>query len=376
MNSRKKVLFIITKSNFGGAQRYVYDLATHVPADMEVVVACGPAPDGNPGELIRRLHEKNVRTILVPELQRDMHLPLDIRAYRALRKIIEKERPDVVHLSSSKAGGLGSLAARRAHIRNIIFTLHGFPSDEERPLLERILIYVATWFTILLAHTTITTSFSTGARARRMPGNHTVVIPAGIETPQFLDALEARKVLRERDSSIPEEAYWIGSIGELHPNKGYHDLIQALTHLPPDMHAIVIGSGELHDTLKKDSELQKTSDRFHLVGHLPNAAVYMRAFDCFVLPSHKEGLPYVLLEAGFGNLPVIATNVGDVGDVITEETGLRIPSGDINTLVEALKRVQRDTTESRRLAQNLLKHVQRTFSFETMLEKTYALYRV
>src|SRR5690349_13323276 len=104
----KKILFIITKATFGGAQKYLYDLATHLPQDSyDVAVAYGA-----PGRLSDNLHDAGIRLYPIISLGRDIALISDIRSFFQLRSCIKKVRPDVVHLNSSKAAGIGALAAR------------------------------------------------------------------------------------------------------------------------------------------------------------------------------------------------------------------------------------------------------------------------
>ncbi len=104
---KKKIIFVITKSNWGGAGRYVFDLATTLTSDYDVAVALGGT-----GLLVDKLRKENIRTIPIPSLGRDIHVRADSSAFFELLAIFKKEKPDVVHLNSSKAGGLGALAAR------------------------------------------------------------------------------------------------------------------------------------------------------------------------------------------------------------------------------------------------------------------------
>jgi len=396
---KKKVLFVITKSNWGGAQRYVFDLATSLsPADFDVIVAFGPAPapvrdatkatsspykqvsngaGGHPGQLSKMLLEKSIRTILIPELGRDIRLADDWRAFRALVGLFKAERPDIVHLNSSKAGGLGALAARLARIPRSIFTSHGLAFDEKRPALQKILITLATWATILLAHATILISNDTFERARKMPFLRRKVhlVWNGIVSPLFLSKHDARKELRGLDPQMPEGTRWIGSVGELHPNKDYACAIDCAALLPEDTHLVIIGDGEEREALLARAKEKGVGRRMHLLGFIPDAAKYLRAFDVFVLPSQKEGLPYVLLEAGLAYIPVVASDTAGVKDIILDGfTGLLVPPHDTHALASALERAFGDATLARSLKDELLKRVQQTFSFEKMMEKTIALY--
>ncbi|NIT73939.1 glycosyltransferase family 4 protein, partial [candidate division KSB1 bacterium] len=140
---KKKVLYVITKSNFGGAQRYVYDLATNLPrAQYDVSVAAGGS-----GELIARLNEHHIPVITIERLGRDIRLLNEIVVFLKLVALFRRTRPDVVHLNSSKIGGLGALAARIYNMlpkgnplkaesyklkAKIIFTAHGWAFNEPR----------------------------------------------------------------------------------------------------------------------------------------------------------------------------------------------------------------------------------------------------
>lgn len=376
---KTKVLLVVTKSNFGGAQRYVLDLANNLPRDhFDVSVAFGPAPDGTPGRLAKLLAENGIRTILVPELTRDIRALGDWRAFRALLTLFKTEKPQVVHLNSSKAGGLGALAARVVGVRRIIFTAHGLPFDENRSLFSRLLIRIATWAMMMLSHTTIAVSNDTFERVRRMPllYRKVTIIHNGILTPSFLSPHDARRELRTIDPSIPENASWVGMIGELHPNKDYATAIEALGFLETDAHLVVIGDGESHSPLLARALKAGVRERVHFLGYVPDAAKYLRAFDAFFLSSQKEGLPYVLLEAGFAYLPVVASDSAGVRDIILNNfTGLLAPVHDAKTLGTHLARVLNDARLSRSLADELLKRVQKSFSLETMVVKTSALYQ-
>lgn len=375
---KTKALLVVTKSNFGGAQRYVFDLATNLPKDrFEVTVAFGPGPDGKPGRLAKLLAESGIRAILVPELARDVRLTDDFKAYRALVRLFRAEKPDVVHLNSSKAGGLGALAGRIAGIKKIVFTSHGLPFDEERNPLATLAIRIATWATLLLAHRTITVANDTFERAKRMPfvRRRVTLIHNGILTPNFLSQDEARRDMRTLDPSIPEDSLWIGSIGELHPNKDYATAIEMMTFLESDAHLVVVGDGELKEKLLANADEAGVGARIHFLGYIPEAARYLRAFDAFLLTSQKEGLPYVLLEAGYGYLPVVASDTAGVHDVILHNfTGLLAKPGDTRAFSQAIEKVLGDATLSRSLSDELLKRVQKSFSLEQMIEKTIHLY--
>ncbi len=302
----KKVLYIITKSNWGGAQRYVFDLATALPKDeFEAVVAFGQK-----GRLAEELEKAHIRTREIALLGRDISFGADIRSFFELIRIFKEEKPDVVHLNSSKAGGLGSLAARIAGAKEIIFTAHGWPFLEARSSLAKGLIWITSWITALLCHKIICISDYDLRVAKRMPfvGHKAVRIYNGID--QNL-ALGSGEIIRK---AFPAGVQITGTIGELNKNKNQKALIEQAKD-KPDMYVAIVGEGEERARLKERIKKYTLRDRVKLFGFMPAQEV-LKGFDTFALPSIKEGLPYVLLEARAAGLPIVANRVGGVGEIL------------------------------------------------------------
>src|SRR3989344_9573594 len=236
----KKVLFLITKATWGGAQRYVYDLATHLPHErFEPVVAYGES-----GKLATMLSEAKVKTHKLPSLGRDVAVISDIKSFFEIWRCIRSERPDVVHLNSSKAAALGALAARLTGVPKIIFTVHGWPFNERRNEFARVMMYLISWFTAFLSHAVIVVSKSDEVQGKKMRwvGNKLHYISVGIETPLFLSREEAASSL-----SLPPTSLRVGTIAELTPNKGLGYAIEAISILKEqsaDVSYSIIGEGE------------------------------------------------------------------------------------------------------------------------------------
>ena len=295
---KKKVTYVITKSNWGGAQRYVFDLATNLPKDefdASVVL-------GGDGVLAQKLQEQNTAIYRSVSLGRDVSAGKDIKSFFELYRLFKRERPDVVHLNSSKAGGIGALAARVAGIKKIIFTVHGLPEDEPRGAVSRLLIKIATRLTFVLCDTVITVSKE---NQRRVRGS--VLIYNGVAPMQFGLGEKIR-------SAFPSGAKITGTIGELNKNKNQRALIEEAKN-NPHMYVAIVGEGEDRATLEAKIRKYGLVSQVKLFGFLPAAEV-MRGFDTFALPSLKEGLPYVLLEAKLAGLPIEASRVGGVGEIL------------------------------------------------------------
>jgi glycosyltransferase involved in cell wall biosynthesis len=308
MSARKKVLYLITKSTWGGAQRYVYDLATSLPKEeFEAVVAAG----GN-GPLFTKLAAAGIRTIPLVLTQRSNFLItlLTFGSLFPLLRILREERPDVLHVNSAKAGGLGAFAGRIAGIPKIIFTAHGWSFLEARNVLSKALIYFFSWLTALLSHLVIVVSRHDLALARCMPflSDKILHIYNGIDTNlQFGSGEVIRK-------EFPSHARIVGTVGELTRNKNQEALIEEAAS-KKDMFVAIVGEGEDRERLEWLIQAHHLESRVKLFGFIPASDV-LKGFDEFALPSLKEGLPYVLLEAKAAGLPLRANRVGGVGEII------------------------------------------------------------
>jgi len=387
---QRKVLYIITKSNWGGAQRYVFDLANTLPREeparpeggYEVVVALGGTggKGESTGKLFEQLKANNIRALFVESFMRDISIGKELGALRELTRIIKNEKPDAVHLNSSKAGGLGALAARMAGVKNIIFTVHGLPHDEDRNPLSRLAIYLSTWATFVLCTKVITISQDNFKRVSRMPGcrKKVVLIHNGVATPQFKNKDEARTLLAQKLHPLPQSNLWIGAVGELTWNKGFHELVRAagaLKRRGVDLEVCIVGEGSERIFLETMIEDEGLADRVHLAGFVDNASQYLKAFDIYALSSIKEGLPYVLIEAGQAGLPVVATNVGGVSDIVGDKvSGLLVKPKNHGDLADKLEQLIKDTPLREKLGQALKERVEKEFSLEKMVRETAALY--
>jgi len=385
-DNNMKILYLITKSNWGGAQKYVYELATATTGhDLEVVVAYGGGGflgDGPPGELAHKLTLNGIRGIHVPELAREVGIIRELKTALALYRLLRHERPDILHISSSKAGGIGAFAARLARVPRIVFTSHGLAYDEPwRSPLARALMWLSTWATFLLCHAVIVISTDTLKRARQLPfcKRKIKLVFNGIAPPDFLSRTEARaKLATLAGTTFAENTLLIGSIAELTANKNHLRMLEALATLPRELPFayLLIGDGEERDSLLAHARERGLADRYFLLGKLPEAGRLLSGLDMFTLTSLKEGLPYVLMEAGHAKLPVLASNIPGVTDIIEEnKNGLLAPSNDVVAIGAALRTLLKDSALRDRLATALQEKVRVTFSVERMVRETLKIYK-
>jgi glycosyltransferase involved in cell wall biosynthesis len=374
---QKKVLYIITKSNFGGAQRYVYELALANKArGCKVAVACGGI-----GELVEKLNENGIETFLVTGLERDLDLLKEIKAIYSLAKIIRDFDPDIVHANSTKAGGIGTFLARILFVPKIIFTAHGWPFLEPRSRSWKLMAFAGSYATAIFAHEIILVSRN-DFKHTNMPGvkSKLNVIHTAVASFPLIPRDEARlKLLPQEVIDQHFQNIWLITNAELNHNKNHTAAIDAVAEFN-SQHAtkifyVIIGAGDSEATLKDQVELRSLSEYVYFCGYKADARQYLLAFDIFLLPSKKEGLPYALLEAGLAQIPCIASNTGGISEVITDkESGLLINPDNHMSIVMALNYLLTNPDERSHFADALYQNIKRDFSLKQMIEKTNRVY--
>lgn len=374
----KKVLYLITKSNWGGAQRYVYDLATHLNRDQfEPVVALG-----GDGVLKEQLIHAGIRVITITSLERDISVKKEFQFAQELWKILQTEKPDVFHVNSSKAGGIGTLLGRLRRIPKVLFTAHGWAFNEDRPAWQKISIKFFHYITVLFSHKTIAVSHAIVQQMnwplaeRKMK----VINPGrtiGVMYPKETARLHLAKTTPQLEKHLAHP--WILTIAELHPIKRLSVLIEAAA-----MHHakysrtkfIIIGEGSQRTELEQLILEKNLTDVVFLTGNITEAARFLKAGNMFVLPSQSESYGYVLHEAGLAKLPVIATDVGGIRDIVTSDTtGKLIKPNDPVALAKELADFQEHPQKWKTYAHNL-ENVLHDRTVEKMTFSTSALYLI
>lgn len=386
MQEKKKILYVITKGNFGGAQKYVYDLATNLPKDkFEVSVACGQ------GELlIERLKDLNIRTIQIEGLEREINIKKDFKTFKDLIKIIKEERPNVVHFNSSKIGLLGSLVVLYFKILNLfrtsnfefraLFTSHGWAFNEQnRSTLSKIIFYLGHYLTVLICDKTVAVSEKTKRDISFLPfiKNKIAVIHNGINNFETLPKDEARLILASKEN----EKIILFSLSELHNNKGIDIAIKALSLLPRVAREKIIytiaGDGEERENLQKFVSSLGINESVRFLGFVADAKKLLSGADIFLFPSRTENLPFSILEAGNAGLPIISTSVGGIPEVIRDmQNGILVHAKNPKEIAEAILYCLDHPEKQKEFGQEIKKTVSNFFSLEKMLEETEKIYKL
>jgi glycosyltransferase involved in cell wall biosynthesis len=297
------------------------------------------------------------------------------RMVRALRRI----RPVLVHAHTPKGGLLGMLGALFARVPVRVYTIHGLPMMTARGFKRQLLRWterVSCW----CAHRVLCVSNSireVAVRERLCPAAKIKVLGQGSSTG--VDALgrfnparyvSARQEIR-RQIGLPADALLVGYVGRIVRDKGMVELAgawQMLRERFPQPHLLLVGPFEPQDPVPGEIEaVLRTDPRIHLTGRTQEAPPYFAAMDVCVLPTYREGLPTVLLEAAAMCVPVVATRIpGCVDAVVEDVTGLFVPPRDAAALADALGRLLDSPSLRERLGRAGRERVLRDFRPEAI----------
>jgi glycosyltransferase involved in cell wall biosynthesis len=280
------------------------------------------------------------------------------RLWRTMRAL----RPAVTNVGNPKPGLLGGLAAWLNRVPCRFYTLHGLRFETTKGLKRRLLIY-AERVACRLAHRVICVSHSVrekviacGLTSRE----RTVILGSGscngVDASRFAatpDTIRRTAELR-RQLGIPKQAPVLLFVGRLTRDKGIPELIEAFLRLEsrfPQLRLLLVGCCEPEDPLPVRTRLHlETNPRVIFRGAVSDTVPYYALADVLVLPSHREGLPTVVLEAQAAGRPVVGASATGITDVVTDgETGLLFPVGDVHALTEAVGRVLSDKVLAARL---------------------------
>jgi glycosyltransferase involved in cell wall biosynthesis len=305
------------------------------------------------GPLTERAEAAGMEVILLPSLVAPLSPRDDLTALRELTELCRTGRYDVVHTHSAKAGALGRVAAHRAEVPLIVHTYHGFPFHEfQSPLRKAAYIGIERRLArITDAVLAIGTGVATEALRRGLarPSTLRTIAPV-VEAITVPRTAETRAVARAR-LGIGELAPVVGTVGRIDYQKAPEHLIAAAAKLRhTDAVTVWIGSGP---GLAEATELVRRAglaERFLFAGERADVASLLPAFEVFAMASRYEGLPCAVVEAMRCGVPVVATAVNSVPDlVVPGESGILVPPGRPDLLAAAIAGVLDDCRTAERL---------------------------
>ena len=203
------------------------------------------------------------------------------------------------------------------------------------------------------------------------------LIRNGVEEIKFINRTIVREALLGRVKLEKQSRkLWLGTIAELHQNKGLEYTIDALSNIKEPFLYFILGEGEERKNLENLIRERGLQDKVFLVGQVEDAKLYLKAFDIFLLTSIKEGLPYTIHEAGLAGLPVITSHIGGIPDIIDDgKNGILTRIGDPAQISKALEYFISHPEKQKEFGSLLQKKIKKEFSVDEMVKKTIKLYR-
>ena len=325
-----KVLHIITKLEFGGAQGNTLYTVGHLDKDLfDAKLAAGPGGilDSKvpPGSIIYARH-----------LTRRINPVNDFLALFELRGIIRAEKPAIVHTHSSKAGILGRLAALLAGARVIVHTFHGFGFHERQSILKKRFYIFLEKFCALFTDAMIFVSNANMAYARRYGIGSEArysLIRSGVPLKNYPAGIN--RAVKRRELGVPEDAVLVVNLGNFKPQKNPGDFIAAagrLTGAHKDAVFMLVGGGESLEAARAAARNAGLERRLIFPGWRQDSADILAAADIFTLTSLWEGLPRSLVEAIKTGLPSVCYKTDGVTDILLDGVnGYVTEQGDLDT---------------------------------------------
>ena len=403
-----KVIRIIARLNVGGPAKHVVWLTSGLKdAGFDTLLVTGKVPEGEE-DMSYFAYEMGVTPRYFSEMSREISLN-DAKTVWKLFRLFLRERPDIVHTHTAKAGTVGRTAGflyrwltpgvfiGRPRQCKFVHTYHGhvFHSYYSRGrtrlflAIERLLAKLVTDRLIVVSKQQ---SIEIGEKFRVGSSGQIKVIPLGLDLGLFADHASRRTKFRH-ELCIPDHTILIGIVGRLTEIKNHQMLLNVVARLKEidpacwrqgAVRFIVIGDGGLREELEDQSEALGLEKDVIFVGSRKDPEYFYPALDVVALTSHNEGTPLTLIEAMANARPVVATSVGGVvdllGDVVEDgpyevcRRGIAVPPGDEEAFVAALSRIIRDRSLRQELGDRGLEFVEVNYSKERLFEDIKNLY--
>ncbi|HER43000.1 MAG TPA: glycosyltransferase [Candidatus Eisenbacteria bacterium] len=365
---RHRILHIIYSLYRGGAERVIETQVRLGDRDRFEYLVCSITGGG---DLAGVIAESGGRVFLMRKRHRG-----DPAAAWRIARLIDREKADLIHLHNAPGAFWGTLASLCARRRTPIVR------TEHRPWLPRELpaLYRSLHSNLAgrAARIICVSDYVRSSHGERFPGlsERMVTVPNGVRIDAFRD-LPGRRESRAR-FKLPPDTPIVGTIGRLVPVKNHRLLIDAFARVHaemPEAHLAILGDGPLGASLAAHAADLRLSNDISFVTSSPSAEVFLRCLDVFALSSDSEGMPLTLLEAMAAGVPVAATDVGGIPEVIENgRDGLLAPPSSPEPLARAISSLLSHSAEAGEMAQRAREKVERLYSAERTVRETERIY--
>lgn len=390
MTPRLKIVHVLTRLDKGGSAEDTMVLVLGLAdAGRDLVLIKGlsaestmsPEEQRAVDEWLGTAAAKGVRVIELPSLVRRISPGQDLIAFWQLFQFFRRERPQIVHTHTSKAGIVGRLAAFLAGVKIIVHTPHGHVFHGYfSPAVTRIFIIIEQLFAFLTDRIIAVSDRELEEHLAVRVGNRNkiVSIPSAVDLARFIDH-HVDIAEQKRTYGIPADHKVVGAIGRLQPIKGHKYLIEAaalVIALFPKTVFVLTGDGELRDELKKQAQDLGIHKNIIFIAWTSRVAEVLHTFDIFAFPSLNEGLGKVLVEAMAVQKPVVASAVGGILDLVVDGVnGILVPPKDSAQLAKGIIRLLSDKDLAARMGRNGRQHVYPAYDVRVRIKRVAGLYQ-
>ncbi|HKY52894.1 MAG TPA: glycosyltransferase [Anaerolineales bacterium] len=359
------VLQLIDSLNIGGAEILLRDLTVGL-TQRGFRVSVGYS---TPGPLARDLNDLGLTVTRLPRLMR-----IDPFLFRGMIRLMRKERPQIVHTHLFKSDFHGRLAARIAGVPVVVSTLHSIDRWAQKWPLGMLYGWTSRFADRIIAISDDVKNFHMANTA--VDESKFVTIGNGVDVQRFSEQKTIGRAVR-KEFNLNTSAPVFGIVGRLTPPKDHRVFLQCaalILQSIPLAHFLIVGDGPLRGDLESYARELDIRDSVIFTGVRRDIPAVLAALDVLVISSLWEGIPVTLLEGMASALPVVATQVGSIPEVVTEETALLVPPSDPPAMAQACTRLAHDRDLRRRLGQAGLKRVLAHYSIDAMIDRTTELY--
>ncbi|HMM27531.1 MAG TPA: glycosyltransferase [Aggregatilineaceae bacterium] len=345
-----RVMRIIARLNVGGPALHVTLLAERLgPPEFESTLVCGRIGPGE-GDMAYLATERGIAPIIVPELGRELSPLRDVVTLFKLWRLMRRLKPDVVHTHTAKAGFVGRWAAWLARAPVRVHTYHGHVLHGYFGPAKTRLFLALERLTARITDRLITISPALRDELagvyRVAPAAKFAVVPLGLELAPYAEAPRRLGTLRAAHL-IPPSAPLIGIVGRIVPIKNHAlflDMAGRVLQAQPDAYFLVAGDGEDRAAIEARADRLGLRKRVVFTGWMQDLVPVFSDLDLLVLSSDNEGTPTAIMQALAAGVPVVATAVGGVPDLLRGGAwGRLVPPGDADRLAQAVLAALRDS---------------------------------
>jgi len=376
-----KIAQVITRMDWGGSPDIVRILCERLDAktyDIRLVLG----PTAYSSKKTKDFFEKFKNNIFhMTHLKRRINIFEDILAFFSLYRLFRKEKFDIVHTHTAKAGFIGRIAARLAGARFVVHTPHGHNLYGYFGPLGTFLIVILEKFATLFADKIIVlTSIekSDMVRYNICKSSHIEIIHSGLELERY-NITEINTEKKKAEFNVGVDHFLVGMISRLESVKGPGYFIDACRYIAeklPKTRFLIVGDGTLKENLISRSKKLNIEDKVIFAGWREDITEILPILDVLVLPSLNEAVGRILLEAGISGKPVVATEVGGIPDIVKNNmTGILVPPADSEKIAEAVISLLRDEEKRFEMGRAARDWVNTNFSANRMVSEIHNLYK-